>query len=116
MFNKIENNARMLAYLNRKSHFTARAFENERWFASSDIILENDGKHICPGSATILNKNGEVVCLGEPFSEMLLQYNIPINSLRDDNWTHLHYRRLLGNDELREIAHVEYINRINNLK
>ena len=115
MFNKIENNAKMLAYLNRKSHFTARAFENECWFASSDIILENDGTYVCPGSATILNKNGEVVCVSEPFSEMLLQYDIPISSLRNDDWTHSHYRRLLGNNKLREIANAEYIKRTNNL-
>ena len=115
MFNKVENNSKMLAYLNRKSHFIARAFENECWFASSDIILENNGTHVCPGSATILNKNGEVVCISEPFSEMLLQYDIPISALRDDNWIHSHYRRLLGTNELRELANVEYIKRTNNL-
>lgn len=114
MFNKVEHNAKMLAYLNRKSHFIARAFENECWFASSDIILENDEAHVCPGSATILNKNGEVICVSEPFSEMLLQYDIPIRSLRNDDWTHSHYRRLLGNNELREIAKVEYIKRTKN--
>ena len=101
----------MLNYLNRKSHFISRAFENECWFASSDIILENDGKHVCPGSATILDKNGEVVCVSEPFSEMLLQYDIPIDLFRNDSWEHTHHRRLLGNTELREIANSEYIKR-----
>ncbi len=113
MYNKVKNDAKMLNYLNRKSHFIARAFENECWFASSDIILENDGQYVCPGSATILDKNGEVVCLSEPFSEMLLQYNIPISSFRDDDWNHSHYRRLLGNNELRKIANDEYIKRLN---
>jgi predicted amidohydrolase len=111
MFNRINNDARMLNYLNRKSHFISRAFENECWFASSDIIFENDGKHVCPGSATILDKNGEVVCVSEPFSEMLLQYDIPVSFLRDDDWRHNHYRRLLGNAELRKIANAEYIKR-----
>ncbi|WP_419421414.1 carbon-nitrogen hydrolase family protein (plasmid) [Legionella sp. D16C41] len=112
MYNKVKHDARMLNYLNRRSHFIARAFENECWFASSDIILENDEQYVCPGSASILDKNGEVVCLSEPFTEMLLQYNIPITSLRDDNWSHSHYRRLLGNNELRKIAHAEYIKRL----
>lgn len=113
MYNKVKNDAKLLNYLNRKGHFVARAFENECWFASSDIILENDGQYVWPGLATIIDKNGEVVCSSQPFTEMVLQYDIPISAFRDDNWDHSHYRRLLGNKELRTIANDEYIKRIN---
>jgi predicted amidohydrolase len=76
--NKVKNDAKMLNYLNRKSHFIVRAFENECWFASSDTTMENDGQYVCPGSAIILDKNGEIVCLSEQFAEMLLQYNFQL--------------------------------------
>jgi len=109
MFNKVKNDARMLNFLNSKSHFIARAFENESWFAASDIVWEDDGKYICPGSATIFNKNGEMVSVSIPFSESLLQYQIPLGMLRDDSWEQTHYRRMLGNPDLREILMIEYV-------
>lgn len=42
---------------------------------------------------------------------MLLQYNIPISSFRDDDWNHSHYRRLLGSSKLRKIVNAEYSTR-----
>ncbi|MBA3535947.1 MAG: carbon-nitrogen hydrolase family protein [Tatlockia sp.] len=79
MYNRVANDARMLSYLNRKSHFIARAFENECWLACSDITLENDGEFVCPGSATILDKNGEVVCLSNHLEKCCYSTTSPLN-------------------------------------
>lgn len=112
MFNRVANNARMLLYLNRKSHFITRAFDNECWFVSSDIVWEQDDKNVCAGYSTIVDKNGEVICKAEPFAEMQLQYAIPINNLRDENWQNKWDRRFLGNSELNKIMQETYKNRI----
>lgn len=108
MFNRVPIDAKMLQYLNRKSHFIARAFDNECWFISSDIVWEQDDKHVCVGYSTILDKNGEIVCKSEPFTEMQLQYSIPHNSLRDEAWHNNWDRRFLGNPELMDIMQEAY--------
>lgn len=112
MFNRVENNAKMLHYLNRKSHFITRAFDNECWFMSSDIVWKQDEKQVCAGYSTIVDKNGDVICKSEPFTEMQLQYSIPIESLRNEAW-HNHWdRRFLGNPELNRMMRDAYEARV----
>ena len=107
MFNRVPNNAKMLHYLNRKSHFIARAFDNECWFVTSDVVWAQDGEQVCQGYSTILNQ-GEVVCKAEPFAEILLQYAIPKTSLRDDKWHGKWPRRFIGNSALNTIMNEAY--------
>ena len=108
-FNIVTHDAKMLNFLNRKSHFISRAFENECWFINSDIVWENDGNHVGPGYATILNRNGEVVCKSEPFTEMQIVYNIPTKEMRVSEWHEDHYRRILGNPKLQKILNEVYV-------
>lgn len=108
MFNRIENNAKMLLFLNRKSHFITRAFDNECWFVSSDIVWEQDNKYVCAGYSTIIDKNGELVCKSQSFTEMQLCYSIPINDLRDETGDNHCDRRFLGNPELNHLMHTTY--------
>lgn len=103
MFNRIKRDSKLLQYLDRKSHFIARAFENECWLICSDIIWHDDGDYICPGAATILDKNGEIKCQSEPYTDMLITYDIPQKCLRNTQWSHKHEQRLLGNRELNNI-------------
>lgn len=116
MFNRVKNDAKMLHYLNRKSHFISRAFDNECWFVSSDIVWEQDEKHVCAGYSTIVNKNGEVICKSEPFAEMQLQYSIPVSSLRNEAWHNNWDRRFLGNSELNDMMQEAYETRTNKQK
>lgn len=114
MFNRVENDAKMLHYLNRKSHFITRAFDNECWFVSSDIVWEQDEKHVCAGYSTIVDKNGEIICKSEPFTEMQLHYSIPVASLRNEAWHNQWNRRFLGKRVLNEMMHDAYETRMNN--
>ncbi len=106
MFNRVENNAKMLNYLNQKSHFITRAFDNECWFISSDIVWEDDGNQVCAGYSTILDKNGEIVSRSLPFTEMLIEYSIPLDHLRNEAPVEGHYRRFSGDPRLRNIIHA----------
>ena len=70
-------------------------------------VWEQDGKHVCQGYSTILNQ-GEVVCKAEPFAEILLQYAIPKQTLRDEAWHDKWHRRFIGNKDLNKIMCEAY--------
>ena len=112
MFNKIKNDAEFLHYLNRKSHFITRSYDNECWFVSSDIVWPDDGEYVGAGYSTILSENGEVLSTAVKFEQMQIQYSIPIENLRNEKWHHKWNRRFLGNSELNDIMYKEYANRI----
>lgn len=104
-FNRVEQDARMLHYLRRKSHFITRAFDNNCWFAVSDIIWDEHDNQTCPGYSCILNDHGEVVATAEPFSETLLTYSIPIHNLLETKRT-----RLMGTPDLFTMVQHAYAN------
>ena len=104
MFNRAENTPQILKFLNRKGHFISRAYDNESWFVSSDIVCEDDGDYVCAGYATIVDKEGEVVCRSQPFAEMIMQYDIPLSALRDDDKQSKRFTRLRGNPGLNKIV------------
>ena len=108
MFNRVELNARMLNFLNRKSHFITRAYDSECWFITSDIVWPEENQKVCPGYATIVDKNGEIVCRSEPFESMQIQYSIPMNQLRSNPQDPGIFQRFLGNEKLQKIADQEY--------
>jgi len=94
MWNTISKDAEMLAWMHSKSHFMARALDNHCWIIASDIILQ-DPMRVCPGYASIISSKGEVVSKSEPFSENLLIYSIPKESLLKNK-----DKRLMGNKDL----------------
>jgi predicted amidohydrolase len=103
-FNRVQQDARMLHYLRRKSHFITRAFDNHCWFVCSDIIWDEHDNQTCPGYACILDNNGEIVATAEAFNESLLTYSIPIHNLLETKNT-----RLLGTPDLFKMMQDTYI-------
>jgi predicted amidohydrolase len=101
-FNRVQKDARMFNYLQRKSHFISRAFDNHCWFVVSDIICDK-GDEVCPGFACILNDDGELAAKAEPFQEILITYSIPMSNLKERKNI-----RLFGNAELFEIVKETY--------
>ncbi len=101
-FNRVPKDARMLHYLNRKSHFISRAFDNHCWLITSDIIWDKDNE-VCPGYSCILNDDGELVAKADPFQEMLITYSISLDTLKKRKTI-----RLFGNPELFEIVKTTY--------
>jgi predicted amidohydrolase len=101
-FNRVQNDAHMLNYLQRKSHFISRAFDNHCWIVVSDIIWDK-AEEVCPGFASIWNDNGELAVKAEPFQEMLITYPIPLANLREGKRV-----RLFGNPELFELVIAAY--------
>lgn len=101
-FNRVQKDARMLNYLQRKSHFIARAYDNHCWLVVSDIIWDANDE-TCPGYASIFSDDGELVARAEAFQETILQYSIPISHLQDRKRV-----RLLGNPELFEQVKSQY--------
>ena len=110
MFNRVSNDARMLHYLNRKSHFVSRAFDNQCWFVASDIVWDENDSQVCQGYATILDDDGQVVAQSQPFQEMLLSYSIPIKYLTGEK--SIKRTRRYGNPELFEKVKLAYENAI----
>ena len=110
-FNRVSNNERMLHYLKRKGHFISRAFDNNCWLVVSDIIWDENDNQICPGYACILNDDGEIVSIAEPFSESILTYSIPVNKLQEKRKL-----RLMGNPELFTIMQNAYENALSKSK
>jgi predicted amidohydrolase len=102
MFNRVPKDARMFAYLHRKSHFIARAYDNHCWFVASDIVWDA-GDETCPGFSCIFSDDGELVANAEPFQEMVITYPIPLKNL-----TERRKIRLLGTPELFEIVNRNY--------
>jgi len=102
-FNRVYKDSKMLFYLNRKSHFIARAFDNHCWLVCSDIIWDKNDDQICPGYACIFNDNGEIVVNAEYFVETLLTYAISKNHLLERK-----FMRLYGTPELFEIVQSSY--------
>lgn len=101
-FNRVPKDTRMLHYLNRKSHFVSRAFDNHCWLVTSDIVWD-EGSEVCSGYSCILNDEGELVAKAEPFQEMMITYSIPLDTLKKRKTT-----RLFGNPELFEIVKNTY--------
>lgn len=102
-FNRVEQDARILHYLHRKSHLIARAHDNHCWLVSSDVIWDKHDQQTCPGFACILNNNGDIVATAEPFTETLLSYSIPINNLLEPS-----HVRLTGSPDLFEQVKIAY--------
>lgn len=95
MWNNISKDAKMLASMHHKSHFSARALDNYCWIVASDIIIEKAGSETCSGYASIISSRGEVVSKSEPFVENLLIYSIPKTNLLENK-----EKRLMGNKDL----------------
>lgn len=110
MFNRVQKDARMLHYLNRKSHFISRAFDNQCWFIASDIVWDENDDHVCQGYATILDGDGKVVAQSHPFQEMLLTYSIPMQLLVGE--AVIKKTRRYGNPELFNQVKIAYENAI----
>lgn len=55
-----------------------RAFDNQCWLVSSDVVWNKNDDQVCPGYATILDDNGQIVAQAQAFQEMLLIYAIPM--------------------------------------
>ena len=110
MFNRVKKDAKMLHYLNRKSHFISRAFDNGCWFIASDIVWDDNDEHVCHGYATVLDNDGQVVAQSQPFQNMLLTYAIPKKSLDDKN--SVKKKRRYGNPQLFEQVKSAYANAI----
>jgi len=100
--NRVQKDARMYNYVQRKSHFISRAYDNNCWLVVSDIVWD-EKDDVCPGFACILNSDGEVVAKAEPFQEILITYSIPMTNLKERKMV-----RLLGNPDLFEIVKREY--------
>ena len=105
MFNRVKRDSRMLYYLNLKSHFVARAFENDCWFISSDITYDSKTE-TCPGYTGIFNRLGQQVGSTLPYEEGIISYNIPITDLKDVK------NKLIGNEELNDIMNDAYKKRV----
>ncbi len=104
MFNRVNKDTVIINYLHRKSHFITRAFDNNCWFISSDIVWgEESDLEVCQGYSTIVDSDGHVVAQAQPFTEMLLTYDIPLKKLE-----HVKKTRLLGQPELFGILAKEY--------
>ena len=105
-FNRVAKDARMLHYLNRKSHFIARSFDNHCWLVTSDVIWDSN-EEVCEGYTYIFNDDGELVAKAEPFQEMMLTYQISIDKLNKRKKVHL-----FGNPELFDIVKNTYYENI----
>lgn len=104
MFNRVNKDTGIINYLNRKSHFITRAFDNHCWLVSSDIVWGKEtDMEVCQGYSTIVDSDGQVVAQAQPFTEMVLSYDIPLEKLR-----HVKQWRLLGNPELFSQLKQEY--------
>lgn len=110
MWNCIAKDAKMLAWMHNKSHFMARAIDNQCWIVASDIIIEENTYETCSGYASIVSSKGEVVVKSEFFSENLLIYSIPKKNLLENK-----ERRLKGNDQLFEKMVDAYRHRFKNI-
>ena len=110
MFNRVPKDARMLHYLNRKSHFVSRAFDNQCWFIASDIVWDESDAQVCQGYTTILDSDGQVVAQSQPFQEMLLTYAIPMELLKAEAM--IKKTRRYGNPKLFEKVKIAYENAI----
>lgn len=110
MFNRVSKDAKMLHYLNRKSHFVSRAFDSQCWFIASDVVWDENDSQVCQGYATILDSDGHVVAQSQPFQEMLLTYAIPMKLLHGE--TVIKKTRRYGNPALFEKVKIAYENAI----
>jgi len=102
MFNRVSRDEKLLQLLSRKSHFITRAFDNNCWFLSSDVVWNSDDQ-VCQGYATIVNSDGLVVAQSQPFAETLLTYSIPLTELQAEP-----KKRLRGNAELFDVVNEIY--------
>lgn len=104
MWNCISKDAKMLAWMHNKSHFMARAIDNDCWIIASDIILKNDTTETCSGYASIVSNTGDIVSKSQPFVENLLTYSIPIVNLLKNK-----EKRLKGNKDLfKKMVETDY--------
>ena len=105
MFNRAHKaDTRILNYLGSKSHFVSRAFDNQCWLVASDIVWDKNDDQVCPGYATILDDNGQLVAQAQAFQEMLLIYAIPMALLTSATA----FKRRLGNQELFDQVKLAY--------
>lgn len=104
MFNRASKHSGAINFLHSQSHFIARAYDNNCWFISSDIIFgDKRDIEVCQGYASIVDNTGKVVAQALPFSEALLTYDIPLASLNRKPSEHL-----ITSKKLYEIALQEY--------
>ncbi|MAZ43707.1 MAG: hypothetical protein CMF48_00815 [Legionellales bacterium] len=112
MFNRVNKDVAIINYLNRKSHFISRAFDNHCWVVSSDITWgEESDMEVGQGFSTVVDSEGQVVAQAQPFTEMMLSYDIPIAKLEQvKKW------RLLGNPDLFSQVEEQYAIAIQNIE
>ena len=103
-----ENN--ITEYLDKRTNFICRAYENRVWFVSSDIVWDSDGSSVCSGYASILDNKGNFVAKGNKFQEEILINSIPISTLR----THANELIFSGKKNLTNIMHESYLKYIKN--
>lgn len=103
MFNRVAKDDQMVHFLHLKNHFIARAFDNDCWLICSDIIWNENDLNTCPGYSCIVSRDGNLVAQGLPFTENLISYAIPLNSLNSQK-----KGRFLGNPELFKFVKITY--------
>jgi predicted amidohydrolase len=103
MFNRVANGHPLLTTPSPYNHFTARAFENDLYLVTADIVWNDDGKDVCPGFSRIHDRNGTEIAKLKPFEEGFLIHEVQKRDLYPRKT-----RRIFGDPKLFDILSAEY--------
>jgi predicted amidohydrolase len=81
-FNRVFNDSPMPRYLDQRNHLVARSGENDCWLVVSDITCKETESH-CPGYSCIYSSDGDRIVQSLPYQEMMISYDIPLQSLNN---------------------------------